>query len=50
MNLIGVSEKIWHENKENISGFIALLDTLGASLLWNMLGKENIQLGERDIR
>lgn len=48
--MIGVSEKISHENKENISGFIALLDTLGASLLWNILGKGNIQLGERDIR
>ena len=48
--MIGVSENISHENKENISGFIALLDTLGASLLWNMLGKGNIQLGERDIR
>ena len=54
--LKGVSEKIQHEAKEQIGGFISmLLGTLGASLFGDMLpkglsGKGVIRAGEGTIR
>ena len=50
--LEGVTETIKNETKEQTGGFLStLLDTLGASLLGNMLGgKEVVRAGERTAR
>ena len=48
----GVSKTIKNEAKEQKGGFLSmLLETLGASLLWNLLtGKGTIRVGEGTLR